>query len=162
MVCSQAGRDVNGFKDCSLWQIGFTALILQVVPRSVDVGAPDWCQTPPVAPVAWRCGLCFGYDWVRKEPVQSLSPLSPTPHQFVIHYLLLSCSWQASAGLTAQSQSWALCLMTVSFLPHLSLFFWKFMPVCAGIAAAGRGKGARRCVLAFALSAACRLNVLMC
>lgn len=71
----------------------------------------------------WPGNVDFALIGTGLERIQSKTP--PYPQLFVIHYLLLSCSWQTQAmDLTAYSQSWALCLVTVSFLLCLSLFFF--------------------------------------
>lgn len=63
------------------------------------------CRIPPTAPLAWPAGLCFGYGWVRKEPVHGIlgcfifffSFFFPL-HQFVIYHLFLSHSQQTLLG----------------------------------------------------------------
>lgn len=91
------------------------------------------CRIPPTAPLAWPAGLCFGYGWVRKEPVHGILGcfifffpfFSPAP---VCD--LSPISFPFSADL---ARPWTLQLIPRAG-PYVSVS-WKFMAIYSVITA---------------------------
>lgn len=113
----------------------------------------------------WPGSVDFALVVTGLERSQSKTP--PCPQLFVIHYLLLSCSWQTSLSdgsycpvseLGPVSCDCLLPVLLVSFF----FFSWEFTAICTRITAVAGGKGVRCCVHAFTWSALCQLNTQMC
>lgn len=112
----------------------------------------------------WSGSMDFALVVTGLERNQSKAP--PYPQLFVIHYLLLSRSWQTSLSCGSYCLLSELgpvscdCLLPVLLVSFFIYFFpWKFMAICTRITAVAGGKDAHCCVRAFTWTAVCQLNI---